>query len=487
MGLREKTARGVAWSAVQIWGTRVSTTVVFALLARLLAPEEIGLAALATALVSFFALFGEQGFTHALVQRADLEPEHLDSAVWFAFGTGVVLLVLLQLAAQPLAAALGQPQLEPLLRWLSLNFLFGAGKSAPMALLKRELRFAPFAVRSLCATAVGGVAGVWAALAGLGVRALVVQSLVQTGVSAVALWTACGWRPRLRFSSRHLRELVPFSTKALGHEVLSYSNRHADDFLIGALLGPVALGYYAVAYRVLTALMELFSRTISTVTLPAFARVQDDHGRLRNGLYAASRLCALSAFPAFLGVGALAPELTEIVFGPQWADSVAVMRPLAVVGALQSIMFFNGNVMMAVGRAGWNVALDAAGAALNLAAILLAISMGWGILGVSLALAARWLLFFPLPLLALRRLVQLDIARYLRQILPTAAAAVLMAGAVLAATGLLAPALNGPLRLAAGAAVGLLTYGLLVCWWAGPLPREALSYVRLVLPSSHAR
>lgn len=480
MSLREHAIRGVVWSAAQTWGTRATTALVFIILARLLDPADIGLVALAMLFIGFFSLFSEHGFGHALVQRDELEPEHLDSALWFGLAVGVGLFMLTQLCAGVVAEVLGEPRLEPVLRWLSLNFVIGGAKSAPVAVLKRQMRFKPLAVRTLVATVAGGVAGVAAALAGLEVWSLVVQNLVQSAVSVLVLWAASDWRPGLSFSTRHFGELSSFAGKVLGAEVLQYTSRHADDLMIGVFLGPVALGYYSVAYRILTVLTELFTRTISTVTLPTFSRMQGDCWRLRNGLYTATRLCSFVAFPAFLGVGALAPELTVVAFGQQWAPAIPVMQVLALMGALHSILSFNGNVITAVGKPGYSLALAGLNAVAGIAAFTVAVAAGWGILGVAVALVARSYLFSPLPLLVLRRLIALDLGRYLRQIGPAALASVAMAAAVAGTTTLLQHTLDERLRLAAGAGIGVLTYGLLITWWAGHLPREALSYVKLL-------
>ena len=47
---------------------------------RFCTPETFGFFALANAFLAFMQIFLEQGFSQALIQRQDLEPEHLDTA-----------------------------------------------------------------------------------------------------------------------------------------------------------------------------------------------------------------------------------------------------------------------------------------------------------------------------------------------------------------------------------------------------------------------
>ena len=91
MSLRKKAVKGVFWSMVQKWGRAGLTTITFIILSRLLAPEAFGLVALATAFTVFIELFLDQGFGSAIVQREELEPEHLDTAFWLNVLTSILM------------------------------------------------------------------------------------------------------------------------------------------------------------------------------------------------------------------------------------------------------------------------------------------------------------------------------------------------------------------------------------------------------------
>ncbi|MBD0389094.1 MAG: oligosaccharide flippase family protein [Nostoc sp. C3-bin3] len=121
MNLRQKAVKGVVWSAIQSWGRQAIAFIVFALLARLLAPEVFGLVALAGVFLAFTQVFLDQGFADAIVQREQLDPEHLDTAFWTNLGIGL-LLTLLGIAVAGLVADLfNQPQLTPIIR--DINFM----------------------------------------------------------------------------------------------------------------------------------------------------------------------------------------------------------------------------------------------------------------------------------------------------------------------------------------------------------------------------
>ena len=90
MNLRQRAAQGVFWSAIRNWGSSLLTMAVLIVLARLLKPEAFGLLALASACTALMQVFLRAGFTQALVQRAELEPDHLDTAFWINLASAVV-------------------------------------------------------------------------------------------------------------------------------------------------------------------------------------------------------------------------------------------------------------------------------------------------------------------------------------------------------------------------------------------------------------
>ena len=477
--LKGSAARGAVWSVVQQWGKRVSALLVFVVLVRLLDPADFGLLAIAAFFVALAAIVQEQGFSAAVVQREDLEDEHLDTAFAFSVTSGLLLFGLVQAVAGPLAALFDDaPGLEPVLRVLSCVFLLSALQSTQAAILRRRLEFRALAVRDLAAQVVGGVAGITAALLGAGVWALVVQQVVAQATAVVTLWASSPWRPGRRLSLRHLGDLWSFGWKVLGTQLLGFTQRRSDDLLIGAFLGTVQLGLYTVAYRVLTLLTELFVNTISSVAAPTFARLQTERERIARAYLSASRMAALLAVPAFVGVSALAPEITRTLFGAQYASVAPVMRVLALVGVVHGITWLASSVMTAMGKPGWNLSLGLVNTVLNVSLFFLAIQLGWGILGVAAVFTVRAYVTFPAHLVCVRRLTGVRLRDWLRSLAPVLLAGGALFGAAVGTTALLGDDVLAPVRLVVGGLAGAVTYVAVVALLARSLPVEALSFIR---------
>src|SRR4051794_6764103 len=113
----KKIIGGAAWTAAETWGRQAAIFAVFVVLARHLGPEAFGFVALAMVAPAIFAMPVTTGIPDALVQRAEIEPIHLDSAFWLLAATGAVFSVLIWTFAGMIAAAFHQPLLEDLVRW----------------------------------------------------------------------------------------------------------------------------------------------------------------------------------------------------------------------------------------------------------------------------------------------------------------------------------------------------------------------------------
>jgi PST family polysaccharide transporter len=480
MNLREQAAQGVFWSAAANWGYQLTTLIVFAVLSRLLTPEAFGLVALASVFTALTKLIAEQGLADALVQRAELEPEHLDTAFWLSVAVGVGLAILLAASAWLIADVINEPDVAPVIMWLSTILLFTGLSSVQRAILARELRFASLAARTLTSVVIGGIVGVLAAMAGFGVWSLVAQLLTIEIVGVVALWTASDWRPRLRFSRRHLRDLLSFGANVVGYRLLRFANTRIDNLMVGSFLGATALGFYVVAYRLLDLLINLTTATIGSVAFPVMSRIQEDRPKVQNAYYKSIRLTSVMAFPLFAGLIAIAPEATRLVFGSQWDESVPVMRILAIAGLLQSILFVNNIVMKSLGKPSWRLGIMGVTAVLLVAAFWVAVQ--WGIVAVATALVIVTYVMAPAWLIGASRLINLSFGRYLRQIGPPFIATAVMTGAVFASK-LAVAELSVLWQVVVLVAVGVVTYtgGL---WFLGgrPVAREALELARLAVP-----
>jgi len=481
MNLKQKAAQGVAWSVIQKWGREIITFITFVALSRLLPPDAFGLVAMAAVFTSFIEIFLDQGLGAAIVQRSDLERDHLDSAFWTNVLTGILLTVASIASAGFVAEFYQEPRLAPILRWLSLSFILVALSSTQIAILQRRLSFKSLAARSLAANLVGGIVGVGMALSGFGVWSLVGQNLANSLAAVIVLWSASKWRPKFYLSKKHFMDLFGYGLSIVGEKVLLFFTRRSDDFLIGYYLGPTMLGYYTIGYRLLLVLIRLVTGITNSVAFPTFSRIQHESERMRRAFYKVTQYTSLLAFPAFIGLAVLAPELVPVVFGDQWIPSIPVMQVLALIGILQSVLFFNGSVIKASGKPSWNLGIMFLTSVCSVIGFLITVQLG--IVAVAISFVIAGYLVAPISYLAVHRLIKIDIRTYSQQFLAPLSASLFMVIIILGLKHFIEPrGLNLYVELAVYLLAGVLTYLMVIVLTARKLATQVMDLIRIVLP-----
>lgn len=482
MSLRQKAVTGLAWSAIDKWGQQAISFLVFLVLSRLMEPEAFGLVALATVFTSYVRVFVDQGMGQAIVQRAELDPEHLHTAFWFNVLMGTLLTVAGILLSGWVANLFDEPRLAPVLAWLSLTFLLFSLSSTQQAILERQLDFKRLSIRSLVAVISGGIVGVGAALLGFGVWSLVFQILINRLVGTLMLWGVSDWRPKFRFSIAHIKDLFGFSLNVLALRVVFLLSGRLDNLLIGYFLGATALGYYFVAQRLLQAIDNLITGVTSVVTFSSFSRLQWQPARLRQALNRATQYTSLIAFPLFLGIAMLAPELVSVLFGDKWLPAVPVMQILALGGLVNSLHNFNFTLLSALGKPFWALVLIILSTPVIVIGFILAVP--WGIAAIAAVIVGVKILFAPPTLLLVDRLIQLDFRIYFKQFVPPLAASLAMSAVLLGLRRITDNALAADATLVVFGLVGALVYVFVLHLVNPALRGQLVDLAHLLLPES---
>jgi O-antigen/teichoic acid export membrane protein len=361
----------VKWAFVLAFGRRAFGTIFTFVLAALLGPHDFGLMAMALIYITLLQLLLEQGFMTAIVQRKDLEPAHLDSAFWLNVGWCIALAGVGVASSGLWARINGEPELQTVVQVLSVLVVIEGLALVQQAVLQRELKFKRLALRSNVAGVVGGLTGVALALNGAGVWALVAQLATIEATALVLIWAMSEWRPRLRFSRRHARELLPFSFGVFLSNVGGFVGRSSDALLLGIFFGPVAVGLYRLADRFVEVVLEATTSSIGAVSLPMLSRVQADPEALRRRLEACLRAVLLVTVPGMLVLAACSEELLGVL-GQEWALAAGTMKLLAFAGVAKGIAHFTGPVLFAVARAHLRAVIQWAVAACSATVVVIA-------------------------------------------------------------------------------------------------------------------
>jgi PST family polysaccharide transporter len=449
-------------------------------LARHIAPSAYGLIAMATVLTNFLDAVRDLGTTNALVREPNLSDRLLSTMFWFNCLLGLLLTLCVVGLSFPAALFFHEPALAKILQALSVTFVITATSVVPNALLTRRMAFREIAITQFAGVVTGTSVAIGIALYGGGVWSLVFASLASTTVTTSTYWILGRRRYQWVLDWKESRSIRSFSLGISGFNVVNYFSRNADNLIVGRFLGKDPLGFYNMAYTLMTYPLSNFSAVICQVLFPALSKVQDDNQRFRSAYCRMCALIGLATFPAMLGLTVVADPLVRVVLGDRWLPVAGLVRVFGPLGAAQSVFTTVGLIYQAKGRADWLLRWGLVSASLYVISFFL--GLPWGIQGVAVSYTIVWAILMIPGYLIPFRLIELPAREFALRLWPGLKASLIMA--IVAAAWLMGlermGVHNATMQLFSTGAIGVLSYLALLWAWQPP----ALGELRVLLSRS---
>lgn len=342
--------RGVAWKLGAVAANQLLRLATVVVVARALAPEEFGLAAMALSAWALVSVLTDFALAAALVQRLEIDETDRSTAFWAGVAAGVALALAGLACSGALAAFFGEPKVQWLFAALTLVALFNSLAATHVALLTRALAFRTLELVSVTSTLAGAAAGIALALGGAGAWALVANAVVSAAVSCALIWWRSAWRPTFGFSRSRFRHLFAFAATLSATRLVVALQRSGDRVLVGRFLGASALGAYAVPASLVLVPTARLVDPIRSVLFPALSRMQESRSELADAWLRVTQLVVGLLAPVLATLALAAPHVVELVLGPGWSDSAPILRILALAALVHLATSMNAVVLTVLGR-----------------------------------------------------------------------------------------------------------------------------------------
>jgi O-antigen/teichoic acid export membrane protein len=414
--LQTQTSFGLMWTGISQFLTQTFRFIVIVILARLLLPEDFGTVGLAIIFTGFINTVNELGMSAAIIQRKNVSEIHLSTSFWSSVGMGFLLCILTILVSPYVAGFFHEDLVKPILLVSSSGFIIGSFAVVHKATFEKSLNFKKITIIEICSSFVTGIVSIVLAIYGQGVWSLVFGTLSGNLTSTVLYWNINNWRPSFTFSRTHFKELFGFGSFNTGSRIFNYIASNTDYIIVGKLLGVVLLGYYTLAYNLVTFPLQRVSVIVMRVTFPAFSKIQDNNEILKKGYLKVIKYTSLITFPMLAGMFAVAPEFITVLYGVKWIPMIIPLQILCIAGALKSIGAIVGTIQYSIGRADIQFKWQLFTAIIMPAALI--IGVNYGITGVAGAVAIMTIFLVLVIQYITNKLIDLDMFSYLKEIFP---------------------------------------------------------------------
>lgn len=381
--LKNKTVKGVVWSAIDRFSSQGIQFIFSILIARLLLPEDYGVVAMLNIFLAVSQAFIDSGFGRALIRKIDRTETDFSTVFYFNIVVAVILYGVLWLVSPSIARFYETPLLESVTRVVSLTLILDSFSGIQNAKLSINIDFKSRAIISVLTTVLTGAVGLWMAYSGYGVWALAIQSVLFSALRSILLWTFVRWMPKLVFSWESFKELFSFGSKLLASGLLDTLYNNIYTLVIGKAFSATSLGVYSKADTLAKYPSSNISSVLQSVTFPVLSAIQNDEGRLSNTYRIFLRISAFVVFPLMVGLASVADPMIRLILTNKWAGVITYLQIICFSMMWYPIHAINLNVLEVKGRSDYFLKLEIIKKVLGVVTLCVTIPMGltamcWG-------------------------------------------------------------------------------------------------------------
>ncbi len=392
--LKEKTAKGLFWGAVNNGAQQLLVLVFGIILGRMLGPAEYGMVGMLTVFTLIGNSLQESGFRAALANVKHIRHEDYNAVFWCSLGIGVCAYLVLFFCAPLIARFYHEPALIPLARYCFLAIPIASLGTVQGAYLFRNLKVRQQALSGIIAHILSGCLGITLAYHGFSYWGIATQSLTYLIVVTVCSWYFSPWRPTFQIDFRPLKPLFAFSSKLLITNIANQLNNNLLSVILGKYFNPQAVGNYNQANKWNATGHQFITGMMGSVAQPVLASINDDRERSLRVFRKILRFCAFLAFPAMFGLSIVTHELILLTVGEKWTGSIPLMQLLCIGGAFVPLNTLFSSLIISQGKSDIYMGNIIAQVVLQLLTVLVLIQLGGSIYAmvvVNVCLNIVWL------------------------------------------------------------------------------------------------
>lgn len=336
--------KGLAWSAIEKYSVFLVSLIVSMVLARLLAPKDFGVVAIATVIINFLSIFSTMGIGPAIIQRKNLSNDDINNIFSFSVIISLILTLIFFASSWLIAHYYSEAQLITICHVLCINLFFGGINMVPSALMAKNRRFKEIAIRTVVLQILTGAIAVYAAYNGFGVYSLLISPTV---TSIAMMFYNCHFYPvkfKINIDIKIIKSIFSYSSYQFGFEFINYFSRNLDKLIIGKYISANALGYYDKSYRLMQLPAGQLTGVINPVLQPIMSTLQDDMTQMAQKYNKIIKFIGCISFPLSIFLYFSGDEIITLFYGDNWQFSVRSFQILALSLPTQMILSTSGGI-----------------------------------------------------------------------------------------------------------------------------------------------
>lgn len=348
--LKNKTIKGVGWSAADALLGQGVTFIVGLVLARLLSPDEYGLIGICLIFTTVLNGIVDSGFSNALIRKKEVTDEDYNTMFTTNMAISIILYVLLFVSAPFVSDFFHRVELTALVRVTGLVLFCNALSITQVTILAKRIDFKTKTKASLVSAVVSGVIGIAMAFMGFGVWSLVTQQLSRQLLYTLSLWVLNKWCPKFTFYKDSFKYMWGFGWKLLASGILNNVWNQLYQVVIGKCYTPSTLGHYTRANDYANLFSANLTSIVQRVSYPVLSEMQDNKERMVLGYRKLIKVTMFVTTVCMISLGAVAEPMIYTLIGTKWYEAATYLPLICVSMSLYPLHAINLNILQVLGR-----------------------------------------------------------------------------------------------------------------------------------------
>lgn len=348
--LKNKTIKGVGWSAADALLGQGVTFIVGLVLARLLSPDEYGLIGICLIFTTVLNGIVDSGFSNALIRKKNVTDEDYNTMFTTNMAISIVLYVLLFISAPFVSDFFHRIELIALVRVTGLILFLNALSITQVTILTKNIDFKTKTKASLVSAIISGVIGIAMAFMGYGVWSLVTQQLSKQLLYTLCLWVLNKWWPKFTFYKDSFKYMWGFGWKLLASGILNNVWNQLYQVVIGRCYTSSTLGHYTRANEYASIFSSNLTLIVQRVSYPVLAEIQDDKERMVQGYRKVIKVTMFVTAVCMISLGAVSEPLIYTLIGTKWHEAATYLPLICISMSLYPLHAINLNILQVLGR-----------------------------------------------------------------------------------------------------------------------------------------
>lgn len=350
VGYSKQTITGISWMSAFRFVTRGIAFIRIIVLARILAPVQFGIFGVATIVLTLLEMLTETGINVFLVQEKGKIDEYVNDAWLISIIRGIIISAFIIISTPFVVSFFNIQGSKGLIYLISVVPLIKGFINPSEIKFRKNLEFNKEFYFRTSIFALDSSVAVIASLITRSAEGLVFGLIAGAIFEVILSFAVIRPLPTFSFNVRKFMKIFHSGKWVTLFGIFDYAASQGDSITIGRLLGAGSLGIYQMGYAIAKLPITEISDVANRVVFPVYSRISEETLRLRRGFLKISLVVSVVSISLGLIIFFFPKDLFIFIFGQKWEPTLAVLKPLAIYGAIRGISNTVSSLFFALGK-----------------------------------------------------------------------------------------------------------------------------------------